>query len=199
MNSRILGKLIKAPNVATWKNSKDLVSSKEILTPIFGGKKSVYRFAFDENDELTMATADVTLEQFFKMGLDIKSLIAEKAFENWKNYDKMVGYLDGIETYSAVKDRPEWMENALQNSLWLKELTEAKLVWNYIQPTEIIITKDRYKKEKGVYIQIICTCAWQKEHGLQIVLKNGKELIRVSEDDGSLFDYDDENEKKREE
>lgn len=85
------------------------------------------------------------------------------------------------------------MERSLQNCLLLEKLTDPKKVWEYIHPTEIIVTKDRYKKRNGVFIQILCECDWEKEHGLQIVLKNGNELIRVSEQDGNLFDYYDKN------
>ena len=188
MKSTIIGKLINDPEIAEWSSSKDVVSEKSIATPFFDGKEISYLFAFEENEELTIETADTALHNFFNFEPITKQQVAEKAFENWQEFNNAIGYLDGIETYGSVKDRPDWMERSLQNCLWLAKLTSSDKVWEYIHPKEIIVTMDRYKKREGVYIQILCNCDWEEEHGLQIVLKNGNELIRVSDQDGNLFD-----------
>ena len=193
MNSEILGELIKDPEIAAWRKSKNVISKNKIPTPFFDLKEIQYRLAFDEHEELTSENADLALNIFFNFKPILKKEAAEKAFKNWQEFDHAVGYLDGIETYRSVKDRPDWMERSLQNCLWLEKLTESEKVWNYISPIEIIVTKDRYKKRAGVFIQILCKCDWEEEHGLQIVLENGDKLIRVSDQDGQLFNYDDEN------
>jgi hypothetical protein len=61
-------------------------------------------------------------------------------------------------------------------------------VWEYITPLEIVITKDRFGLDKEIYIQALCKCVWDDEHGIQFIFKEGKELIRVSEQDGDLFE-----------
>ncbi len=62
-------------------------------------------------------------------------------------------------------------------------------VWNYIRPDEIFVTRRPYGDRK-VYVQITAECAWEPEHGLQIVLREGSELKRVSQQDGHLTHVD---------
>ncbi|WP_299314316.1 hypothetical protein [uncultured Aquimarina sp.] len=66
-------------------------------------------------------------------------------------------------------------------------LDEPKKVWSYITPTDIIITKDRHRRDNEIYVQILCDCVWQEGHGLQFILRKGNELIRVSDQDGNSF------------
>ena len=188
MNSSVVGELIKDPEIAEWRNSKDLLTKQAVATPFFEYKEIIYRFAFDQNEDLTVESADQVLKIFFKPNAFLKSQVAENVFENWTAFNQATGYLEGIETYNAVQNRPEWMEHALQNCLRLEKLTEPKKAWEFIYPSEIIVTKDRDKKNEGIFIQIYCKCDWEVEHGLQIILKNGNELVRVSAQDGNLFD-----------
>ena len=58
-------------------------------------------------------------------------------------------------------------------------------VWNHVRPDEIFV-KRRHSGDRKVYVQITAECAWEPEHGLQIVYREGSELKRVSEQDGHL-------------
>ena len=42
----------------------------------------------------------------------------------------------------------------------------------------------------GVYVQVACECAWESEHGLQLVFRQGATLSRVSDQDGHLTHAD---------
>ncbi len=187
MNSRIIGQLIQDSALGELSKSKKWVSKQAIETPFFDNKKIIYHFAFDQNEKLTLESADLALENFFAPNADLKQKVGEEAFQNWTEFNEAVGYLDAIEAIRSIKDRPKWMELSLQNSLWLEKLTNSKLVWDYFDPTNIVITMDRNKKREGVFILIYCNCDWEDEHGLQIVLRNGNELIRISEQDGNLY------------
>ncbi len=194
MNLKSIGELVKDSN--NYPLDSDWISSKNIPIPFFDNKELLIRVDnSDYEGDWIIEEIDLALFNFLqiKNNSELKQQAAKKAFENWEEFNNAVGYLDGIETYGSVKDRPEWMERSLQNCIWLEKLTKPEKVWEYINPTEIIVTKDRYKKRKGVFIQILCECDWEEEHGLQIVLKNGNELIRVSNQDGHLFDYYDKN------
>lgn len=37
-----------------------------------------------------------------------------------------------------------------------------------------------------MYVQLTGSCDWEKEHGLQVVLRQGRTLSRVSSQDGHL-------------
>ncbi len=62
-------------------------------------------------------------------------------------------------------------------------------VWEYVHPSEIFVRR-RSRREKGVYVQITAECDWEPEHGLQIIYRRGKELSRVSDQDGHLTQTD---------
>ena len=63
-------------------------------------------------------------------------------------------------------------------------------VWEHIKfTTEATVSRRAYGDE-GVYIVIGGECAWEVEHGLQIVFRNGKTVCRVSAYDGHLTNAD---------
>lgn len=62
-------------------------------------------------------------------------------------------------------------------------------VWNHVSPDEIFV-KRRHSGDRKVYVQITAECAWEREHGLQIVYREGFELKRVSDQDGHLTHVD---------
>ncbi len=54
-------------------------------------------------------------------------------------------------------------------------------VWNHVHaPAEVLFCRDA----EGVYALISCSCDWEPEHGLQLVLRDGHRLTRVSTYDG---------------
>ncbi len=187
MKSSIIGELIPDPYTAAWRNSKNVQSKQAIATPLFDNQAIKYYLDFDGNEALTIESADAALANFFGIEAVLKEVIAIKAFENWVDFNQAVGLLDGIEVFRANENRPAWMEYSLKNALWLAKLLEPSQVWEYITPTEIIISKDRWNRSEETFVQILCDCAWEEEHGLQIILKNGEELLRVSNQDGALF------------
>ena len=48
----------------------------------------------------------------------------------------------------------------------------------------------RSRRYEDIYINVTCECEWEKEHGLQIVFRQGKQLTRISEQDGHLTEAD---------
>lgn len=64
-------------------------------------------------------------------------------------------------------------------------LSSNEDIWNFVTPVEIIIHWD----ENGdYYLCVDCGCEWEKEHGLQLVFKNGQTLTRASGNDGHFTD-----------
>lgn len=63
-------------------------------------------------------------------------------------------------------------------------------VWRHIAlGTEPIVTRRAYG-DRGIYVSLECNCDWEPEHGLQIVLKNGKVVTKVGPYDGHLSNAD---------
>lgn len=58
-------------------------------------------------------------------------------------------------------------------------------IWNFVYPSEIIVQWD---ENEDFYLCVSCGCEWEEEHGLQLVFKDGKKLIRASGHDGGFTD-----------
>ena len=71
--------------------------------------------------------------------------------------------------------------------LW--EIKDKNDIWNHVQPYEIYVERRPYE-DKDIYINIICDCDWELEHGLQLVFRQGKQITRVSMIDGHLTEAD---------
>jgi hypothetical protein len=59
-------------------------------------------------------------------------------------------------------------------------------VWDHITPTEVTVERDGPEGDGPVYVSIECECAWEPEHGLLIVLRDGTAVTRAGPQDGHL-------------
>ena len=185
MQSKMIGELTKTQD---WNTENDWVSAKEIAIPFFDNTVHIVRFEKVLSTENYFEKAEEAIEDFFNFKPEIKAEAAQKAYDNWLYFNESCGFLDNLAVYEEVENPPDWMIHNIENLKHLSNLTSADKVWEYIHPEEIVVTKDRFGLDKEIYIQVLCRCDWEEEHGLQFVFKEGKELIRVSEDDGNLFD-----------
>lgn len=63
-------------------------------------------------------------------------------------------------------------------------------IWPHIWlGREPVVTRRAYG-DKGFYISLECNCAWEPEHGLQIVFKNGLKVNKVGPFDGHVTNSD---------
>lgn len=63
-------------------------------------------------------------------------------------------------------------------------------VWQHIDlDTEPVVTRRGYG-DRGIYVSLELNCAWESEHGLQIVLKDGSTITKVGPYDGHLTNSD---------
>lgn len=62
-------------------------------------------------------------------------------------------------------------------------------IWKFIQPQCVYVSR-RHRRDRDVYVSIVCACDWEIEHGLQFVFRRGADLVRVSGEDGHLTDAD---------
>ena len=61
-------------------------------------------------------------------------------------------------------------------------------VWNHVTPTAVHVRRGR--RDRDVYVAFMCECAWEPEHGLQLVFRGGDRLVRVSAQDGHITQAD---------
>ncbi len=134
---------------------EELYESEPIAIPYFDGKELKVGFV-EAKYEPYLNEADEVLEKF--LNLDIKSR---------QNDSEMVH-----DYYAQV------LKNGFCEKLKLSSVTD---IWNFVIPNEIIIDWE----EKGrFFLCVSCGCSWEEEHGLQLVFKNGENLIRAAGHDG---------------
>lgn len=68
-------------------------------------------------------------------------------------------------------------------------LTREEDVWSHLRMTSVRVVR-RPHADTDVYIQVEGACDWDMEHGVQIVLRKGNMLVRVSSRDGHLTTAD---------
>lgn len=69
-------------------------------------------------------------------------------------------------------------------------IVSADELWQHVKlEGESYVTR-RYRRDKGIYISVVCTCDWETPHGLEIVLKNGSKVNRLGECYDSLTNSD---------
>jgi hypothetical protein len=71
-------------------------------------------------------------------------------------------------------------------------LAKPSDVWSYVHFGSELHVSRRTKGdvEDGVYLSIECNCDWEPEHGMQLVLRDGRTVSKVSPYDGHLTNAD---------
>lgn len=165
ITSKIIGQLKQEDTFPDW------WKSEKTEIPFFENEKLAITFMdFEpEHDKTFIEEADQTLINFLKLNLAYRNSISDLAYKNCKDFLDTVGYEKADAPLRKIKDHNE--------------------IWNFIHPTEIYVTRRPYN-DKDVYIILACECDWDQEHGLQLVFRQGKQLTRISGQDGHLTEAD---------
>ncbi|WP_424244236.1 hypothetical protein Dip510_001437 [Elusimicrobium posterum] len=165
IRSNILGDLSQNKDFPDWWESKGIEIS------FFDNKILPITFMdFEpEHDKTYIEEADKALENFLKLDHNYRKSISELVYQNCKDFIEAVGIEDFDESLTKIKDKND--------------------IWNFVYPSHLYIKRRPYK-EQDIYVQIECECAWEEEHGLQLVFRQGKKITRVSEIDGHLTEAD---------
>ncbi|MDD5769834.1 MAG: hypothetical protein PHE25_02610 [Candidatus Gracilibacteria bacterium] len=141
----------------------DWWKSEEISVPYFENQK--IQFVIEKKLDEDNAIFDNVISNFLKLNEKDKLKISKYAYESYKDFVNIVGE----DEFNFVLNKQEDIRK-------------------YIHPYKIYITKRR--KDGLVYLSINTNCDWEEEHGLQIVYKNGNEIVRVGPIDGHLLCID---------
>lgn len=169
-----MGKVIKSNIIGELQQDKtfsDWWKSSAIEIPFLDNLKLEITFMdFEpEYDSTFIQEADQALTNFLKLTTNDRESISGLAFKNCMDFLADIGFDEADESLRQIKNESE--------------------IWGFIQPTEIYISR-RYTGDNDIYVQIVCECDWEQEHGLQLVFRQGKQLTRISEQDGHLTEAD---------
>ncbi|GAA3523105.1 hypothetical protein GCM10022393_42320 [Aquimarina addita] len=176
-------------NTEDWPLEKDWITETPVSIPLFPDVK--VPFMVDHSDYggiYNQKQTDNAIQNLFEYSESLKKEIEQTTYTQWIDFNNAVGYLETLKVYKSANDAPKWMTSAIKQMEPLIHLTSQEKIWEHIFLYEVVITKDRYLNDKDIYVKLLMNCRWAEEHGLQIILKNGNKLVRVSEIDGNLFD-----------
>jgi hypothetical protein len=159
--SNFLGELVQDKVIEKW------FESGEIEIPFFNQQKLA--FVFTNNEPKFITEADSAVETFLRLGNEDRLKISDLVYQNCREFLDDIGYDEF--------DKPLW------------EITDKNDIWNFVTPTKIYISK-RFRRDCDIYLEIACECAWEQEHGLQLIFRQGKKLTRISDQDGHLTEAD---------
>jgi hypothetical protein len=150
---------------------EDWWESREIEIPFFGNiKLKVVFMDFEpDHDKEFIEEADNSLKNFLGLNVTDRNKISELVYKNCMDFLESVQFDDADEKLRQIKEKND--------------------IWNFVKPTNINVSR-RHRRDKDIYIHIDCECDWEEEHGLQLVFRQGKKLIRISEQDGHLTEAD---------
>jgi len=110
------------------------------------------------DDSLFMQKAEDIIKVFLQLTSEDRLSDAKKVFPYYE---------------VCVKEDPSRKQN----------IEAKKEVWDFVTPTDVFIERHI----TGIYyITVSCTCAWEKQHGLQLVFREGKKLTRATGHDGQF-------------
>lgn len=143
----------------------DIWEAKPVAVPYFDGKPvETQLFNVSARD---VADIDAAMKNFLALGKGDRAAAAPLVLANCHDFLEAVG---------AETDEDQQME----------AITDASGIWRFVDCKMLQITRDETEGKPSIYVALICDCAWEQEHGLQIVYRNGDELGRVSAQDGSV-------------
>lgn len=105
-----------------------------------------------------------------------------EALENFLSIDSLVLKSAQDYVYQYYKDIFVRLE---PGNDWYIEIDNPRAVWKHIEFCSLVVSRNPYG-DKLVYISLQCSCDWEREHGLQIVFKQGQHVSKVGPFDGRL-------------
>jgi hypothetical protein len=70
------------------------------------------------------------------------------------------------------------------------DIASPEGVWRHVELGYEVHVSRRNFRDKGIYISLECNCDWEREHGLQIVFKNGLVVNKIGQYEGHLTNSD---------
>ncbi|WP_353778645.1 hypothetical protein [Winogradskyella sp. 3972H.M.0a.05] len=165
ITSEVIGTLFQNDQFDDW------WESEPIEIPFFDHKKLKITFMdlILENDSRFIDEADKALKLFLEKKTNDRLKLSELAYQNCMEFLNAIGYDEA--------DQPLW------------DIKEKNKIWNFIYAQDIYVTR-RHRRDEDIYVNVTCECEWEQEHGLQLVFRQGKELTRISDQDGHLTEAD---------
>lgn len=147
-----LGKLERHPQVSDW------WQSQPVKVNLGDGKLLPFILQDDYNQLSLLPAIESAVANFLALDANHRQEMTKLVY---KNYTKMI-------KISNVEPLP------------VKEKSD---VWRYVYPNAVYVNvrvQQGSYNDPEIHIVVAGDCEWEPEHGLQVVLKNGNEIVGVS-------------------
>jgi hypothetical protein len=122
----------------------------------------------DEPDEAEFRGA---VQSFLRLGADAREQVEAYIFQY---YEDIWG---GPPLFDSPMEKTPLFDSPVQ-------------VWGFVSPPKSIYGTRRIGGDQAVYISFACECEWEREHGLQVVFRHGRQLCYVGPVKGHLTNAD---------
>jgi hypothetical protein len=130
--------------------------SSPVDVPLFG---LPLRFVIEDVEEdPAPAEFEDAVSTFLRLGAKDRAAATPRVFQNYRRF------VDAVPARELHLSSPDH-------------------VWTHVRFTEVRVAR-RHPGEEKVYVQATAECDWEVEHGLQLVYREGRQLTRVSSQDG---------------
>ncbi|UQU67322.1 hypothetical protein COUCH_14080 [Couchioplanes caeruleus] len=151
------------PGLGPVTRDDDAYLSEPVPVPVLGGGPCRFAVEGYDGDE---APEDfhAAIRTFLANGPDVLRAAAPHIFAYYR--DVMTHFSPGDEDYVEIAGPAD--------------------VLGHVRPgAEPVVSRDRYGDGR-VHVSVECECAWEPEHGLQIVFRDGRTVSKVGPYDGHL-------------
>lgn len=140
----------------------------EVDIPFFNNEKMPVSFTdFNPNEDHSfIEEADELLRNFLAQDNSHRLTVSAYVYQNCMDFLDAIGYDDA------------------DDAMW--KMKQPEEVWQFVKCTGLYVSREPYE-DKGVYLQLLCDCDWEQEHGLQLVYNKQGKLVRVSAQDGHVI------------
>lgn len=131
-----------------------------VPVPMFGDKTIVITIQPDDENGPIAPDLFAAVEAMLALG---PAALNEITPHVWANYD---------EFRDAVGEEDVF------------EIDPTADIWFFVHPGNAAVER----RDGDIYVSFECNCEWEIEHGLMLVLKDGKRWVKVSDYDGHVTD-----------
>lgn len=165
----------------------DYWNSEPIRVPFFDEQRIRAVYACNPvSDPMFITDADAALANFLDKDRGDRAAISEPVFKMCNDFIELIGLKETIELYKGVDAPLDWMVRTIEKQGPLLEMKFPEEIWNFVHAQAVHLVRAAPNGETNMYVQILCECDWDEEHGLQIVFKNGLQLVGIGAQDGDL-------------
>jgi hypothetical protein len=134
-----------------------------------------------ESDPNLVYLAETAHRNLLALPPDVIAEIAERLWRLCREFDELTGLTADAEVSRGLPNLPPWVLETINLADRLATIESAVDIWGFVRPESVLF--GYIPDSNDVCVRIACRCDWDEEHGVQIVLRTGREILSVGPQD----------------